>query len=50
MAPVPFRGHRNEPAYVKYVVEEMARLKEIPAEEMARITTENAQRLFGKDT
>ena len=29
MAPVPHRGHRNEPAYVKYVVEEMARLKEI---------------------
>lgn len=50
MAPVPMRGHRNEPAYVKYVVEEMARIKEIPAEEMARITTENAQRLFGKDT
>lgn len=50
MAPVPHRGHRNEPAYVKYVVEEMARIKEIPAEEMARITTENARRLFGKDT
>ena len=50
MAPVPHRGHRNEPAYVKYVVEEMARLKEISPEEMARITTENAQRLFGKDT
>ena len=50
MTPVPFRGKRNEPAYVQYVVEEMARLKEIPAEEMARITTENAQRLFGKDT
>ncbi len=50
MAPVPMRGKRNEPAYVKYVVEEMARLKEIPAEEMARITTENARRLFGRDT
>ena len=50
MAPVPHRGHRNEPAYVRYVVEEMARIKEIPAEEMARITTENARRLFGKDT
>ena len=50
MTPAPFRGQRNEPAYVKYIVEEMARIKEIPAEEMARITTENAQRLFGKDT
>lgn len=50
MAPTPFRGHRNEPAYVRYVVEEMARIKEIPAEEMARITTENARRLFGEDT
>ena len=50
MTPTPFRGQRNEPAYVKYIVEEMARIKEIPAEEMARITTENAQRLFGKDT
>ena len=50
MAPVPFRGHRNEPAYVRYVVEEMARLKEISPEEMAKITTENAQRLFGGNT
>ncbi len=50
MAPVPMRGKRNEPAYVKYVVEEMARIKGVSAEEMARITTENAQRLFGKDT
>ena len=33
MTPVPFRGKRNEPAYVKYVVEEMARIKEIPPEE-----------------
>ena len=50
MTPVPYRGHRNEPAYVRYVVEEMARIKEISPEEMARITTENARRLFGKDT
>ncbi|MBI3139882.1 MAG: TatD family hydrolase [Sphingobacteriales bacterium] len=47
LAPVPFRGKRNEPAYLKYVAEKLAALKQIPVEEVARITTENARELFG---
>ena len=47
LAPQVFRGHRNEPAYVKYLAEEIARLKGLALDEVARITTENAKRLFG---
>lgn len=46
LAPVPFRGKRNEPAYLKYVVEKIASIKNLPVEEVARITTENANRIF----
>lgn len=47
LTPHPFRGKRNEPAYVKYIAEEMAQLKEIEYEQLAKITTNNAKRLFG---
>ena len=47
LAPVPFRGKRNEPAYVTYVVEAAARMLGLPAEDVARITEANARRLFG---
>ncbi len=47
LTPVPFRGKRNEPAYVPYIVERMAALHLISADEMARLTTGNAERLFG---
>lgn len=46
LSPEPNRGKRNEPAYVKYVAEEIARLKDLPVEEIARVTTQNANRLF----
>jgi len=46
LTPHPFRGKRNEPAYVKYVAEEIAKLKEIDYEQLAKITTENAKKLF----
>ncbi len=46
LTPVPHRGKRNEPAYVRYVIDEIARLKGIPPEEAAAATTENARRLF----
>ena len=46
LTPVPFRGKRNEPAYVSYVAQKIAELKEISAEEVAEVTTENAKRLF----
>jgi TatD DNase family protein len=46
LAPVPFRGKINQPAYVKYVAEEVARLRNIPFEELAAATTRNFFILF----
>ena len=46
LAPVPFRGKRNEPAYVKYVLERVAELLGAPAAEVEALTDENARRLF----
>ena len=46
LTPHPFRGKRNEPAYVRLVAEQIAELKEISIEEVERITTENAKKLF----
>jgi len=47
LAPVPFRGKRNEPLYVKQVVKKVAELKGIDYDEVARQTFENTKRLFG---
>ncbi|MBD0347288.1 MAG: TatD family hydrolase [Coleofasciculus sp. Co-bin14] len=47
LAPVPKRGKRNEPAYVRYVAEHVARLRNIPLETLATQTTQNACQLFG---
>ena len=47
LAPVPHRGKRNLPAYLRFVAEKVALVKEIPLEEVARITTENSKRIFG---
>ena len=46
LAPVPMRGKRNEPKYVKYVIEKMATLRNIPAKDMSALNIENAKRLF----
>ena len=46
LAPVPFRGKRNECSYLKYVVEKLAQIKNVPKEEVAKITTRNAKELF----
>lgn len=48
LAPVPFRGKRNEPSYIKYVVDKLAAIKKISREEVAAITTANAEKLFGQ--
>lgn len=47
VAPVPFRGKRNEPRYVEYVARKIAELKGINFEETAERTTRNARELFG---
>lgn len=47
LTPVPFRGKRNEPAYLVYVVEKIAESKGIPVAEVIAATTVNAQNLFG---
>ncbi|MGB9870102.1 MAG: TatD family hydrolase [Anaerolineae bacterium] len=46
LTPEPYRGRRNEPAYVWYVAGAVARARGMPAEEVARATAENAARLF----
>lgn len=46
LAPVPYRGKPNEPAYVRYVAEEIARLRGLSFEELAAATTDNFFRLF----
>ena len=46
LSPVPYRGKLNQPGYVKYVAEEIARLRGVPFEALARATTENCFRLF----
>ncbi len=46
LAPVPHRGRPNQPAFVRHVAEEIARLREAPLEEIARATTRNFFGLF----
>lgn len=46
LAPVPYRGKLNQPAYVKHVAEEIALLRGISVDEVAKCTTENFVRLF----
>ncbi len=46
LAPVPHRGRRNEPAYVRHVAEEIARLRGISLEAVEAATTANFFRLF----
>jgi TatD DNase family protein len=47
LAPVPHRGKRNEPAFVRYVAERIAALRQVPLAEVIRRTAENAARVFG---
>jgi TatD DNase family protein len=46
LAPVPHRGKRNEPAFVRHVAEEIARVKGVTVEAVAQASTENFFRLF----
>lgn len=47
LAPHPYRGKRNEPAYVKLVAEQIASLREMSYEALSTATRENAKKLFG---
>jgi len=47
LAPQAFRGKRNEPAYVRYAAEEIAKVKGLSFDDVARITSFNAMQLFG---
>lgn len=48
LAPTPFRGKTNQPAYVKHVAEEIAKLRNISPEQVGKATSENFNRVFLK--
>lgn len=47
LAPVPFRGKRNEPSYIQYTAQKVSEIKKVPFEKLAEVTTENALRVYG---
>ena len=47
LTPVPFRGKRNESSYLVYIIDKLAEAKNLSSEEVAAITTANAQKIFG---
>jgi TatD DNase family protein len=47
LTPVPFRGKRNESSYLKYIVEKLALIKNISVDEVAAVTSANAEKIFG---
>ena len=49
LAPIPYRGKTNQPAWVKHVAESIAKLRGISAEDVGRVTSANFSRLFGLD-
>lgn len=49
LSPVPFRGKRNQSAYLIYIAEKLAEVKACSLEDVARLTTTNAKELFALD-
>ena len=49
MAPEPHRGKRNDPGYLPYMAQRLADIRGIPVEDVIRITTENAKKLYRID-
>lgn len=47
LPPVPYRGKQNEPSYVKHTAAKIAELKNMTPDELGRITSQNARRLYG---
>jgi TatD DNase family protein len=50
LAPAPYRGKTNQPAYVPFVARQIAELRHLPVEEIARVTSANFERLFWRTT
>ena len=50
LAPEPFRGRRNEPSYLKYTAEKIAKIKGLSLEKLAQVSSENARILFRFET
>ncbi len=48
LAPVPYRGKTNEPAFVVKTLEKLSEIKGVASDEMARVTSQNFFRLFSK--
>ncbi|MDA9769137.1 TatD family hydrolase [Candidatus Pelagibacter sp.] len=46
LAPIPMRGKKNEPSYIKYTLEKLSHLKETTEDKMSKITTDNFNKLF----
>ena len=46
LAPIPMRGKKNEPSFIKYTLEKLSTLKEITAKQMSNLTTDNFNKLF----
>lgn len=46
LTPIPYRGQRNEPKYVKYVAEELAKIHNVSIDEVGEVTSENTKKLF----
>ncbi len=46
LAPIPMRGKKNEPSFVRYTLDKLSNLKNISAEELDKITTKNFNKLF----
>ena len=47
LAPVPYRGKRNDSSKIAYVAEELASIKQVSTEEVLRVTNENGRKLYG---
>ena len=47
LTPVPFRGKRNESSYLTYIAQKLAEVKNVIVEEVAAVTTANAEKIFG---
>jgi TatD DNase family protein len=50
LAPIPHRGKRNEPGFVRHVAERIAQVREMPVDDLIQVTGENARRVFRLQT